>query len=79
MGDGEGDEEVRDVEEFGLLFGGPALLVERSALGTRSVVAGVVSGVAFLTTGALVKATTEFGCPAREDAPDSPIMGTVEL
>ena len=51
-------------------------MVTGSALGAVAVVAGVV-GVVFFATGgggALVEAATEFGCPARKDAPDSPVV-----
>lgn len=52
------------------------MLVTGSALGAVAVVAGVV-GVVFLTTGgvgALIEAAAEFGRPAREDAPDRPVV-----
>jgi hypothetical protein len=74
--DGEGDHEVRDAQEFGFLFGTPLLLAAGSALGAVAVVAGVV-GVVFFTAGcvgALVETATEFGSPAREDAPDRPVV-----
>ena len=68
----EGDHEVRDSQEFGFLFDGPYLLVFCAALGAVPMVAGVVGVVFFAASGvgASVEAATEFGGPAREDAPD---------
>ena len=54
-------------------------MFERSALRTGAVVAAVV-GVVFLAAGgvgASVKVTAEGGSPAREDAPDGPVVGSV--
>ena len=54
-------------------------MVERSALRAGAVVAAVV-GVVFLAAGgvgALIKVTAEGGRPAREDAPDGPVVGCV--
>lgn len=81
MRDGKGDHEVRDSQEFGFLLGGPGLLVEGSALGAVAVVAAVVGVVAFFAgvVLALVETSAEFGRPAREDAPDGPVVGSVEL
>lgn len=74
--DGEGDHEVRGPQEFCLLFGGPLLLVTGSALGAVAMIAGVVGVVSFAAAGvaALIEPTTEFGRPAREDAPDRPVV-----
>lgn len=55
------------------------MLVEGTALGAGTVVAGVVGVVAFLAAGALIEAPAHLGCPAREDVPDGPIVGSVEL
>ena len=58
------------------MFGGPLLLVSCSTLGAVAVVAGVV-GVVFFATGGggtLVEASAEFGRPAREGAPDCPVV-----
>ena len=73
---GEGDHKVRDAHEFCFLVGGPLLLVTGSALGAVAVVAGVVGVVFFAAggVGALVEAAPEFGRPAREDAPDRPVV-----
>ena len=62
------------------MFGSPEVLVACAALGAVAVVAGVV-GVVFFATGgggALVESASEFGCPARKDAPDSPVVGSGE-
>ena len=56
------------------MFGGPFLLVAGSALGAVPMVAGMVGVVFFLASLALIKSAAEFGRPAREDAPDGPIM-----
>jgi hypothetical protein len=57
------------------------LLVSCSALGAVAVVAGVVGVVFFAASGvgALVEASTEFGRPAREGAPDGPVVDSVYL
>jgi len=54
-------------------------LVERAALGTGAVVAAVVGVVVFLAAAALVEAAAELGRAAREDAPEGPVVGCVEL
>ena len=55
------------------------MLIAASALGAVAVVAGVVGVVFFATgcVGALVEAAAEFGRPAREDAPDGPVVDSV--
>lgn len=52
------------------------MLVTGSALGAVAVVAAVVGVVSFCAggVGALVEASAEFGSPAREDAPDRPVV-----
>ena len=78
---GKGDEEVRDVEEFGFLPDGPELLVAGSALGTVAVVAAVVGVVSLAAggVGALVEVATEFGGAAREGVPHGPIVDAGKL
>lgn len=59
------------------MFGAPELLVAGSALSAVPVVTGVVGVVFFCASGAgaLVEAPTKLGSPAREDAPDRPVVG----
>lgn len=63
------------------MFGTPELLIEASALGAVAMVTGVVGEVVFLAGGvlALVKSAAQFGSPAREDAPDGPVVDSGEL
>lgn len=42
-------------------------------------VAAVVGVVVFVAVAALVESTTQGGCPAREDAPDGPVVDAGEL
>ena len=63
------------------MFGGSEVLIAGSAPGAVAVVAGVV-GVVFFATGgggALVETPAEFGRPAREGAPDGPVVDSVYL
>lgn len=62
------------------MFGGPVLLIACSALGAVLVIAAVV-GVVFLVAGvvgALVEVAAELGRPAREGAPDGPVVDSGE-
>jgi hypothetical protein len=42
-------------------------------------VAGVVGVVLFMASLALIKSAAEFGRPAREDAPDGPVVDAGDL
>ena len=74
----EGDHEVGNRQESGLLFRRPELLIKGTALRAVAVIAAMVGEVMFLTVAALIELSSEFGSAAREDALHRPVMGGAE-
>lgn len=79
VGQSEGDHEVGNGKQFGLLLRGPDLLVECSALGAAAVIAAVIGIVIPAVAAATVESSTHHGGTTRQDASHRPVMSSAQF